>query len=115
MGKFEVSKEAEGKLRADFYHRLHVITLNMPPLREHKEDIPLLVSEFNARIMQEKGSTVRLTQAAVESMQAYSWPGNVRELRHVIERAAILSRTGSFPCSRCRACALGPPPAATSV
>ena len=83
-----------GRFREDLYYRLNVFPIDMPPLRERREDIPLLVSEFNARIMQEKGSTVRLTPAAVESLQAYSWPGNVRELANLIERLAILYPNG---------------------
>jgi DNA-binding NtrC family response regulator len=85
-----------GKLREDLLYRLNVFSLRMPPLRERKEDLELLiqafVGEFNAR---NQKSIVGVDQEAMRLLEQYSWPGNVRELRNVIERATILS-TGPF-------------------
>jgi DNA-binding NtrC family response regulator len=82
-----------GKLREDLFYRLNVFTVALPPLREHKADIPLLVqafiSEFNAK------HESRVESCKIETMEllkAYSWPGNVRELRNVMERAVILAK-----------------------
>ena len=83
-----------GRFREDFYYRLNVFPILMPPLRERREDIPLLVAEFNARIMREKAVLVRLTPQALDSLQHYAWPGNVRELANLIERLAILYPSG---------------------
>jgi transcriptional regulator with PAS, ATPase and Fis domain len=82
----------EGRLRDDLYYRLNVIGISVPPLRDRKEDIPLLVqtfiTEFNAR----EGKTVRaVTPEALRVLERYPWPGNIRELRNVIERAMIIS------------------------
>ena len=85
---------ASGRFREDLYYRLNVFPIHMPPLRERREDVPLLVAEFNGRILQEKGASVRLTPQAAESLQSYSWPGNVRELANLIERLAILYPNG---------------------
>ncbi len=76
----------EGAFRADLFYRLSVITIQVPPLREIKEDIPLLVRNFTTKL----GLTCRLTRDALAAMQRYEWPGNVRELRNVLERAAVL-------------------------
>lgn len=84
-----------GRFREDLYYRLHVFPIDMPPLRERREDIPLLVAEFNARLLQEKGASVRLTPQTIDSLQRYSWPGNVRELANLIERLTILYPNGS--------------------
>ncbi len=80
----------EGKFREDLYYRLHVFPIDMPPLRERNEDIPLLVNELIKRIEHEKRGSVRLTSAAVMALCHYKWPGNVRELANLIERLAIL-------------------------
>ncbi|MCA1563796.1 MAG: sigma-54 dependent transcriptional regulator, partial [Acidobacteria bacterium] len=81
-----------GKLREDLFYRLNVFTIALPPLRERKEDIPLLVqsflNEFNAR----NNKSVRaVEQDAMRTLEHYPWPGNIRELRNVIERATILT------------------------
>ena len=75
-----------GKFRADLYHRLCVIQLRVPPLREHKEDIPPIAYHFR----DQNGMSGRLTAAQVEALQAYDFPGNVRELNNLLERAYVL-------------------------
>jgi sigma-54 specific flagellar transcriptional regulator A len=80
----------EGKFREDLYYRLNVFPIEMPPLHERVEDIPLLINELIARIEHEKRGSVRLTPAAVMALCQYKWPGNVRELANLIERLAIL-------------------------
>jgi two-component system response regulator AtoC len=80
-----------GRFREDLLYRLNVITLNLPSLRERKEDIPILVEHFLKKHLRTKGSK-RLDEKALELLMKYDWPGNVRELENVIERAAILSR-----------------------
>lgn len=82
----------EGKFRDDLYYRLNVITVDLPSLRQRKEDIPLLVDFFLLRYSQENGRPIRrITPEALRPLMAYSWPGNVRELENVIERAVVLS------------------------
>ncbi|MFB3853497.1 MAG: sigma-54-dependent transcriptional regulator [Vicinamibacterales bacterium] len=81
-----------GKLREDLYYRLNVFNVTLPPLRDRKEDLPLLVQaflgEFNAR---NSKSVIAVNQDAMRALEHYDWPGNVRELRNVIERATILA------------------------
>src|SRR5215475_971310 len=82
----------EGRFREDLFYRLNVITVELPPLRQRKEDIPLLVEFFLKKYAEENGRTVpRVTPEALRPLMAYSWPGNVRELENVIERAVVLS------------------------
>jgi DNA-binding NtrC family response regulator len=82
----------EGKFREDLFYRLNVITVDLPPLRQRKEDIPLLVEFFLAKYAQENSRPVRrINTDALRPLMAYSWPGNVRELENVIERAVVLS------------------------
>jgi len=82
----------EGKFRDDLYYRLNVITIDLPSLRQRKEDIPLLVDFFLHRYSEENGRPIRrITPEALRPLMAYSWPGNVRELENVIERAVVLS------------------------
>ncbi len=83
----------EGKFREDLYYRLNVFPIEMPPLRERKEDIPMLIDELITRIEHEKRSSVRFTQNAINTLCRYPWPGNVRELSNIIERLAIM-----YPC-----------------
>ncbi len=78
----------DGKFREDIYYRLSVITLHMPPLRERKEDIPLLVGHFLRKFG--KNLDISIDPAALTALQTYGWPGNVRELENVIERASVL-------------------------
>jgi DNA-binding NtrC family response regulator len=82
----------EGKFREDLFYRLNVITIDLPPLRQRKEDIPLLVQFFLQRYSEENERPIRrLTPEAMRPLLSYSWPGNVRELENVIERAVVLS------------------------
>ena len=81
----------EGKFREDLYYRLHVITVQLPALRERKDDIPLLVQHFLEKYGEENNKHLELTADALDLLQEYDWPGNVRELENVIERAVVLS------------------------
>jgi sigma-54 specific flagellar transcriptional regulator A len=80
----------ENRFREDLYYRLNVFPIEMPPLRERRDDIPVLVNDLVARIEKEKRGSVRLTPAAVMALTQFKWPGNVRELANLIERLAIL-------------------------
>jgi two-component system response regulator PilR (NtrC family) len=82
----------EGKFREDLFYRLHVISIQLPPLRDRKDDIPLLVQHFLDKYGQENHKAgLELTPAALDLLTEYDWPGNVRELENVIERAVVLS------------------------
>jgi DNA-binding NtrC family response regulator len=82
----------EGKFREDLYYRLHVITVQLPALRERKDDVPLLVQHFFEKYGRENNKpNLELTPEALELLLEYDWPGNVRELENVIERAAVLN------------------------
>jgi len=82
----------EGKFREDLFYRLNVITIDLPPLRQRKEDIPLLVDFFLKKYSEENERPARrMTPEALRPLLSYSWPGNVRELENVIERAVVLS------------------------
>ena len=82
----------EGAFREDLFYRLNVFPIFLPPLRERREDLPLLVDHFLDRLAQEGGKPPkRLSPEALRAMMAYPWPGNVRELEHALERAALLS------------------------
>lgn len=82
---------ADGTLRKDLYYRLSVVVIEIPPLRERREDIAALAEYFNEKLSQEYGVQKRtITERAMAALQAYSWPGNVRELENVIERAFAL-------------------------
>ncbi len=81
-----------GAFRQDLYYRLAALVIRIPPLRERREDIPLLVSELLAAAAQRTGRRVALSPRAVERLVAHDWPGNVRELEHLLERACLLAR-----------------------
>jgi DNA-binding NtrC family response regulator len=86
----------EGKFRDDLYYRLNVISIELPPLREHTEDIPLLVNHFIEKFNIEMGGKVeRISEEALDLLMEYNWPGNVRELENVIERAMVIIK-GTF-------------------
>jgi DNA-binding NtrC family response regulator len=83
---------AEQRFRMDLYYRLNVISLQLPPLRERREDIPLLVAHFMRKYAQQNQKQVKAIQRqALQRLQAYDWPGNVRELENVVERAVVLT------------------------
>ena len=82
---------AQGTFRRDLYFRLNVLNLRIPPLRERRQDIPLLIGYFLDRISRESGRARTLSDSAIKSMLAYDWPGNVRELENCVERACALS------------------------
>jgi two-component system response regulator AtoC len=81
-----------GRFREDLYYRLNVVTIRIPPLRERREDIPLLAEHFAAKHGRGEGATVSPEARAV--LQAHDWPGNVRELENVIARALALNPSG---------------------
>jgi len=82
----------EGRFRQDLLFRLQVIPLAMPPLREHKEDIPVLCDTFLREFRSSRRNPLSLSQAALNCLQSYDFPGNVRELRNLMERASVLSK-----------------------
>ena len=88
----DLKKEiSEGKFREDLYHRLAVILIKVPALNDRREDIPLLINHFSAKIAEEQGIAKKdFTDKAVKLLQEYDWTGNIRELRNVVERLIIL-------------------------
>ncbi|MBW2606905.1 MAG: sigma-54-dependent Fis family transcriptional regulator [Deltaproteobacteria bacterium] len=87
-------KIADGSFREDFFYRINVIKTEIPPLRERKEDIPLLIQHFLEKYSQETTKRVdHVTPQAVKLLKQYDWPGNVRELENAIERAVVLSKS----------------------
>src|SRR5690606_14143151 len=81
----------EGRFREDLYHRLAVILVEVPALKDRKEDIPLLIDYFNEKIAEEQGNAVKnFSNGAVSLLQQQEWTGNIRELRNVVERLIIL-------------------------
>jgi len=84
---------AAGRFREDLYYRLNVVTLRLPPLRERRDDIPLLVDHLAHRAAAQCGKAVAgVSVAALAALRAHDWPGNVRELAHVLERSVALAR-----------------------
>ncbi len=82
----------KGTFRSDLYYRLNVIALHMPPLRDRREDIPILARYFLSRLGGGKEEEeVGLTEEALEALTTYDWPGNVRELENALERAAVVA------------------------
>jgi formate hydrogenlyase transcriptional activator len=88
---------AAGTFREDLFYRLNVFPIEIPPLRERSEDIPLLVQYFIDRYARKEGKNVgRISRETLKLFQGYPWPGNIRELQNVIERSVILSEGESF-------------------
>jgi PAS domain S-box-containing protein len=86
-----------GSFRSDLFYRLHVFPIDMPSLRERREDIPLLVEYFVDRYARKAGKNIRrVAKKTLELLQSYPWPGNIRELQNVIERSVILCETETF-------------------
>ena len=83
---------ADGSFREDLFYRLNVIPVTLPPLRERKEDIPLLVEHFLDRLEAEMKKRVKVSPEAMGALLAHDWPGNVRELRNVLERGAVVAQ-----------------------
>jgi two-component system response regulator PilR (NtrC family) len=85
---------AEGRFREDLYYRINVIPISLPPLRERREDVPLLAEHFLAKYREQMGKAISgISGDAMELLMAYDWPGNIRELENVIERAVALELT----------------------
>jgi PAS domain S-box-containing protein len=86
-----------GTFRSDLFYRINVFPIEMPPLRDRKEDIPLLVEYFIDRFARKAGKKiVRINKKTLETLQSYRWPGNIRELQNVIERSVIVCETDDF-------------------
>jgi len=84
-------KISDGTFREDLFYRLNVIPINVPSLRERREDIPLIASNYlRHKVSQRLGHRVQMTKHAMQMLGNYGWPGNVRELENVLERAAVL-------------------------
>ena len=93
----------EGSFRKDLYYRLNVFPITIPPLRERKDDIPLLVWAFVKEFGKSMGKSIeQIPKKTIDMLQSYSWPGNGRELRNVIERAMILNSGQTFHIDRIR-------------
>jgi two-component system response regulator AtoC len=91
------AETAAGRFREDLFYRINVLTIKIPPLRERREDIPLLVDHFIARNNVRLSTEVRgLSPEARKLLMEYSWPGNVRELENTIERAMVLTESTSI-------------------
>jgi formate hydrogenlyase transcriptional activator len=87
---------AAGSFRSDLFYRLNVFPIELPPLRERKEDIPILVNYFVNRYAQRAGKKIDTIRKNSRHLQEYSWPGNIRELQNVIERSLIIVDTSEF-------------------
>ncbi len=88
---------AEGSFREDLYYRLNVIDLKTPALKDHKEDIPLLVERFMKEFAEKNGSeATEIDSDAIKALEEYPWPGNVRQLRNVVEKMCVLSSGGKL-------------------
>src|SRR5690606_38949383 len=83
---------ADGSFRQDLLYRINTVELHLPPLRERREDVPVLAAHFLARYAQKYGRPgLRLSPAAEQALVHHTWPGNVRELQHAVERAVVLA------------------------
>ncbi len=82
----------DGRFREDLYYRINVVDIKLPPLRERREDIPLLTIEFAKEFNEREGKIINVSEEVIRAFQKYHWPGNVRQLRNVIERAVVLAK-----------------------
>jgi transcriptional regulator with PAS, ATPase and Fis domain len=88
---------AEGVFRSDLFYRLNVFPIEIPPLRERRQDIPVLVEYFIDRYARKAGKSFQtVNKKSLDLLQSYSWPGNIRELQNVIERSVIVCETETF-------------------
>ena len=87
----------DGKFREDLWFRLNVVRLTMPPLRERRNDVPLLTHYFLNKYNSRYNRNVKLTESGLKALKDFTWPGNIRQLQHLIERLTILA-----PPERCR-------------
>jgi DNA-binding NtrC family response regulator len=85
---------AEGKFREDLYYRLNVVRVDLPPLRQRREDIPLLATHFSQKYTRPGQNAVQISQEAMERMLRYAWLGNIRQLENALERACLTTRDG---------------------
>ncbi len=81
-----------GQFREDLYYRINVVNIKVPPLRERKDDIPLLTAEFVKEYCARERKSLQVSSEVMDILQGYEWPGNIRQLRNIIERAAVLAR-----------------------
>lgn len=81
-----------GQFREDLYYRINVVNIKVPPLRERRDDIPLLTAEFVKEYCARERKSLQVSSEVMDIMQHYEWPGNIRQLRNIIERAAVLAR-----------------------
>ena len=86
----------DGKFREDLYYRLRVVTIELPPLRTHKEDISILAEAFLKIHGARLGRSAALTKEALAALEHYDWPGNIRELKNALERSLVLSRNAEI-------------------
>jgi formate hydrogenlyase transcriptional activator len=88
---------AGGTFRSDLFYRLNVFPIEVPPLRERREDIPVLVEYFIDRFARKAGKSIRgINRVSLELLQSYPWPGNIRELQNIIERSVVVCDTENF-------------------
>jgi DNA-binding NtrC family response regulator len=107
---------AEGRFLEDLFYRLMVIPIEIPPLRDRREDIPLLVEHFVHKHSQRAGKRLgRIDEATLDALIAYDWPGNVRELENTIERAVVLSTNIAVTPRLAAAAGAAPPPASLNL
>jgi two-component system response regulator HydG len=107
---------AEGRFREDLFYRLNVIAVNVPPLRDRRDDIPLLVDCFLTRFREKNAKSVTgCTRAALDALTAYPWPGNVRELENAVERAVVLTKGNVIDVDDLPREVLGAPPLAAGA
>jgi two-component system response regulator HydG len=104
---------AEGRFREDLFYRLNVIAVNVPPLRDRRDDVPLLVDHFLSRYREKNAKSISgCTRAAMDALASYDWPGNVRELENAIERAVVLTKSNVIDVDDLPREVLGAPPLA---